>query len=70
MFDLWKLLPDYLDVQKWIDLHQNRANKFSEMMENLKAPQYFYDMVLQLMVNNQGKIYFRVCDTIFWFANN
>ena len=62
-------MPDYLDVQKWLNLDDKRVNKFSEMMENLKAPQYFYDMVLQLMVNNQGKIYFRIADTIFWFPN-
>ena len=69
IFDLWKVVPDYLDVQKLLNLSDKRANQFQENMENLKAPQFFYDMVVQLMVNNQGKVYFRVCDTIFWFPN-
>lgn len=38
-------------------------------MRKLKEPQFFYDMVVQLMVNNQGKVYFRMTDTIFWFNN-
>jgi len=70
IFSLWKLLPDYLDIEKWIDLKSNKLNRFQEMISNLKAPQYFYDMVVQLMVNNQGKVYFRVVDTIFWFFND
>jgi len=69
IFDLWKTVPDYMDVQKLLKMNEKRQSEFTGMMENLKAPQYFYDMVLQLMVNNQGKVYFRVCDTIFWFPN-
>lgn len=45
IFDLWKVVPDYLDVQKLLNLNDKRVNQFTEMMENLKAPQYFYDMV-------------------------
>lgn len=65
VFDLWKTVPDHLDLDKWTGMPEEQISKFSSMMENLKAPQYFYDMVLQLMVNNQGKVYFRVTDTIF-----
>jgi len=68
-FDLWKTLPDHLDVEKWTNTPEPTIKRFSELMENLKAPQYFYDMVIQLMVNNQGKVYFRMTDTIFWFNN-
>lgn len=68
-FDLWKILPDYTDLPKWFNLKEKRVNQFADMMENLKAPQFFYDMVLQLMINNQGKVYFRMVDTIFWFNN-
>lgn len=70
VFSLWKLLPDYLDIPKWLDLKAGKLSKFKELISNLKAPQYFYDMVLQLMVNNQGKVYFRAVDTIFWFFND
>lgn len=63
-------MPDYLDIPRWIDLKQQRQAKFTEMISNLKAPQYFYDMVVQLMVNNQGKVFFRVVDTLFWFFND
>jgi len=69
IFDLWKMLPDHKDVKKWLKMDDSKVHKFGTMMENLKAPQYFYDMVLQLMVNAQGKSYFRVCDTLFWFQN-
>jgi len=69
IFDLWKVLPDHKKVKDWMNLDDTKASKFTAMMDNLKAPQYFYDMVLQLMVNNQGRSYFRVCDTIFWFQN-
>lgn len=70
IFGLQKLLPDYLSIGDWVDLKEEKQKKFTDMISNLKAPQYFYDMVLQLMVNNQNKVYFRVVDTIFWFFND
>lgn len=58
-----------MSVEEWENMDNERVVKFTQNMENLKAPKYFYDMVVQLMVNNQGKVYFRLVDTIFWFNN-
>lgn len=69
IFDLWKTCPDQMDVSKLLNMNEKKVNHFSEKMKNLNAPQYFYDMVVQLMVNNKGKVYYRVCDTIFWWQN-
>jgi len=69
IFDLWKTCPDQMDFSKLLNMNEKKVNHFSEKMKNLNAPQYFYDMVVQLMVNNKGKVYYRVCDTIFWCQN-
>lgn len=68
IFDLWRLLPDPLVVKDWLTLDEARKEKFSNCLERLIDPKKKFDLVLQIVEAEGGKVYLKIVDSIFWIA--
>ena len=69
VFDLWRLLPDPLSVGDWISLKTSRAKKFEKCLAALKAPGREFELALQVVKAETGKIYLKIIDSIFWIVD-
>jgi hypothetical protein len=66
IFDLWRLLPDPLVVKDWLGLEEGRKEKFSNCLQKLIDPKKKFDLILQIVEAEGGRVYFKIVDSIFW----
>ena len=70
IFDLWRVLPDHLSVGDWLAVQNDKKKRFEGDLSSLKDHRKEYEMVLQLVKAEKGKVYLKLIDTIFWFVQN
>jgi len=68
IYDLWRLLPDPLVVKDWLALEESRKNKFSSCLKKLIDSKKTFDLVLQIVEAEGGRVYFKIVDSIFWIT--
>ena len=68
IYDLWRLLPDPLVVKDWLALDQERKEKFSDCLERLIDTKKKFDLILQVVEAEGGRVYLKIVDSIFWIA--
>lgn len=68
IFDLWRLLPDPLVVKDWLVLDEDRKAKFGNCLQRLVDSHKKFDLVLQIVEAEGGKVYLKIVDSIFWIA--
>ena len=66
IFDLWRLLPDPLVVKDWLGLEQSRKDKFTNCLQKLIDPKKKFDLILQIVEAEGGRVYLKIVDSIFW----
>lgn len=69
VFDLWRLLPDPLSVADWLNLETSRSKKFEKCLSALKAPGREFELALQVVRAETGKVYLKIIDSIFWIVD-
>lgn len=70
IYDLWRLLPDPLAVKDWLKLENSRKEKFVKSLAGLKNVKKQFDLVLQLVEADGGRVYLKLIDCIFWFTGS
>jgi len=65
LFDLWETLPRSEDYEEWQKLDKPSMNAFEKKMEGLKNTELPIKMVVQLLITDKGKPFFKLYDTIF-----
>lgn len=73
IFDLWRILPDYISLGDWKHKNKNLTKKFkdfTECLEKVESINKPYKFVVELTTSEPGKGYFRIIDTIFWFLKS
>ena len=65
IFDLWEQLPRADDFEAWQNISKATVNAFEKRMESLKKVDIPFKMVIQLLITEKGKPFFKLYDTIF-----
>lgn len=65
IFDLWELLPKAEDHQAWKNLPKDSVKNFEKKIEGLKKTEVPIKMVIQLLITEKGKPFFKLYDTVF-----
>lgn len=68
IYDLWRLLPDPLVVKDWLNLDEDRKVRFANCLQRLTNSVKRFDLVLQIVEAEGGKMYLKIVDSIFWIA--
>lgn len=65
LFDLWELLPRAEDYDAWQNVPKESIKNFEKKMDNLKKVEVPIKMVIQLLITEKGKPFFKLYDTVF-----
>jgi hypothetical protein len=65
LFDLWEQLPRAEDYEAWQKLPKESIKNFEKKMEGLKKSDVPMKMVIQLLITEKGKPFFKLYDTVF-----
>ena len=65
LFDLWEQLPRADDYEAWQMVPKVSVNAFEKRMEALKKAENPFKLVIQLLITEKGKPFFKLYDTIF-----
>lgn len=65
LFDLWNILPRYNDNESWDSLEHSKMSDFEAKFKSLKNLENKVKLVVELLVTNSGKPFFKLYDTIF-----
>ena len=65
LFDLWEQLPRSEDTELWQNIPKQNINLFEKKMESLKKIEIPIKMVVQLLITDKGRPFFKLYDTIF-----
>jgi hypothetical protein len=68
IYDLWRLLPDPLVVKDWLAIEEQRKHRFTKCLQRLSSPNKEFNLVLQIVEAEGGKVYLKIVDSIFWIA--
>ena len=68
IFDLWRLLPDPLVVKDWLSLNEDRKLEFIDCLNRLVGVKKKFDLILQVVEAEGGRVYLKIVDSIFWIA--
>ena len=66
VFDLWNLLPEIHDVEAFAE-KRKEFTRFEKSMKNMVKRDLDYELVLQLVKNARGALFYRIIDSMFWF---
>ena len=65
LFDLWEQLPRAEDYEAWQNVPKTNIAQFEKKMEGLKKIEVPFKMVIQLLITEKGKPFFKLYDTVF-----
>ena len=65
LFDLWETLPKPTDVSEWENLTQADKAAFEAKFKGLKKLGNKVKLVVELLITNGGRPFFKLYDTIF-----
>lgn len=65
LFDLWEQLPRADDYEAWQMVQKSNITAFEKRMESLKKVEHPFKLVVQLLITEKGKPFFKLYDTIF-----
>lgn len=65
LFDLWEILPKADDPVGWENLENPTISKFEKKFKGLKKPENKVKMVVELLITNSGRPFFKLYDTVF-----
>lgn len=65
LFDLWEILPPQSDTKRWKSVKQESFNDFEEKLHGLTTQDLEVKMVVELLITQSGKAFFKLYDTIF-----
>lgn len=65
LFDLWELLPSQSEPSKWKGLPKATIDKFEKRLEQLTTEDMEVKLVVELLITNTGKAFFKVYETVF-----
>lgn len=65
LFDLWELLPGPDDHSGWETLSKQNVKAFEKKFKGLKNLENKVKMVVELLITNGGRPFFKLYDTIF-----
>ena len=65
LFDLWELLPRSDDFEAWQTLPKASITQFEKKFEGLKKAEVSVKMVVQLLITDKGRPFFKLYDTVF-----
>ena len=65
LFSLWDILPEPHEISEWENLGKSDIKKFEEKILSLKDVENKVNIVVELLVTNNGRPFFKLYDTIF-----
>lgn len=65
LFDLWDILPSSNDVEGWRKSTKADQAKFEKKFNHLKDVNTKVKLVVELLITNNGRPFFKLYDTIF-----
>eukprot|EP00178_Gracilaria_changii_P001085 TRINITY_DN11560_c0_g1_i1.p1 TRINITY_DN11560_c0_g1~~TRINITY_DN11560_c0_g1_i1.p1 ORF type:complete len:524 (+),score=121.67 TRINITY_DN11560_c0_g1_i1:195-1574(+) len=65
LFDLWNILPSPNQTAAWENLGPAEINQFEGKFKNLKNLENKVKLVVELLITNTGKPFFKLYDTVF-----
>lgn len=65
MFSLWKVLPEYDEINAWVNMKDNKLKEFQKKLDGLKGKENSVKFILELFISKKGNPFFKVVDTIF-----
>lgn len=65
LFDLWNMLPGTEEVSEWENLKKDEIRKFEDKFQSLKNVENKVKLVVELLVTNTGRPFFKLYDTVF-----
>lgn len=65
LFDLWEQLPRADDLEAWQTLPKQNISQFEKKMEALTKIEIPIKLVVQLLITDKGRPFYKLFDTIF-----
>lgn len=65
LFDLWETLPSPEDHSSWENLNKKTTTAFEKKFKSLKNLENKVKLVVELLITNGGRPFFKLYDTIF-----
>ena len=65
IFSLWDILPAPEEVTEWENLGNQEIKKFEEKVLSLKDVENKVNIVVELLITNNGRPFFKLYDTVF-----